>query len=157
MKYNFQVLSELNVQNIDTIILSFPERFYDISYINKEILLPLWSIIEAKLEKKIINNAGVSDFNKNFLEQLCNLIENKNYLPTLNQVNLNSCCKMPDDLLEFAKINNIQLTTHSDSRGNKKNSSCISRSYFYINQKHECYNFVNIIIYIYNYLATVTN
>ena len=35
---------------------------------------------------------------------------------TMNQVNLTSCCKMPEDLVEFGKINNIQLTTHIDPR-----------------------------------------
>lgn len=34
----------------------------------------------------------------------------------MNQVNLTSCCKMPEDLMEYAKINNIQLTTHSDPK-----------------------------------------
>ena len=112
------ILNELGVFSIDTIILSFPDRLYETPNLTKEIILPLWSIIETKLENNTIASAGVSDFNKNFLEQFCNYIENRNNWPSLNQVNLNTCCKMPDDLLEFAKINNIQLTTHVDSRGN---------------------------------------
>ncbi len=40
------------------------------------------------------------------------------YKPTINQVNLTSCCKMPEDLVDFAKINNVQLTTHIDPMGN---------------------------------------
>ncbi len=43
------------------------------------------------------------------------------YKPTINQVNLTSCCKMPEDLVEFAKINNVQLTTHIDPMGNHLN------------------------------------
>ncbi len=41
-------------------------------------------------------------------------------MPALNQVNLVSCCKMPEDLVELAKINNVQLTTHNDPKGKDK-------------------------------------
>ncbi len=38
-------------------------------------------------------------------------------MPALNQINLVSCCKMPEELVELAKINNVQLTTHNDPKG----------------------------------------
>ena len=34
--------------------------------------------------------------------------------PSINQVNLDSCCVMPKDLVEYAKINDIVLLTHND-------------------------------------------
>ena len=37
--------------------------------------------------------------------------------PSINQVNLDSCCVMPPELVEFAKECDIQLLTHSDPHG----------------------------------------
>lgn len=37
--------------------------------------------------------------------------------PIINQVNLASCCVMPPDMIEFAKLNDIQLLTHNDPPG----------------------------------------
>ena len=37
--------------------------------------------------------------------------------PLVNQVNLESCCVMPKDLVEYAKENDIQLLTHNDPKG----------------------------------------
>ena len=129
--YSFLVLNELGIFSIDTIILSFPDRLYETPNLTREIIMPIWSVIETKLENKTLTSAGVSDFNKNYLEQFCSYIENKAYLPSLNQVNLNTCCKMPEELLEFAKNNNIQLTTHSDSRGFQSNLQCLTLFIFF--------------------------
>lgn len=110
-----QILEELNVSHIETLVLSFPDAIFNRSILDKNVIKPLWTlIIEKNLEEKIILSAGVSDLNKSYLEQLCNLIENKEHLPTLNQVNLASCCKMPEELIDYAKSVNIQLTTHND-------------------------------------------
>ena len=37
--------------------------------------------------------------------------------PSVNQVNLESCCVMPRDLTDFAKATSIQLLTHNDKPG----------------------------------------
>jgi glutamate--cysteine ligase regulatory subunit len=107
-------MEELNIKTIDSIILSFPKTFYDKSDMQFHLIHPIWSVIEDNLEKNTISSAGVSDFSKIYLEQFCESIINKQHLPALNQVNLSTCCKIPDDLLEFAKLHNIQLTTHND-------------------------------------------
>ena len=43
--------------------------------------------------------------------------------PVINQVNLDSCCVMPKDLVEYAELNDIQLLTHNDPKS--KFSYCI--------------------------------
>ena len=42
--------------------------------------------------------------------------------PVVNQVNLDSCCVMPKDLIEYAKSNDIQLLTHNDPRSEYQSS-----------------------------------
>jgi len=37
--------------------------------------------------------------------------------PAINQVNLTTCCVIPQDLTEFAKEHDIQLLTHNDPPG----------------------------------------
>jgi glutamate--cysteine ligase regulatory subunit len=104
----------LNIKSIDSVILSFPSAFYDKNSLQAELIRPIWSVIEKTLDSNVVMSAGVSDFNRTYLEEFCDSIENKQHLPALNQVNLSTCCKIPDDLLELAKLLNIQLTTHSD-------------------------------------------
>ena len=37
--------------------------------------------------------------------------------PCINQVDVSTCCVIPQDLQDFAKQNDIQLMTHSDPAG----------------------------------------
>lgn len=37
--------------------------------------------------------------------------------PSINQVNLTTCCVIPPELTEFAKEHDIQLLTHCDPPG----------------------------------------
>lgn len=111
------ILEELNVSFIETLIISFPDQIFSSSTeLQRDLVEPIWSKLEHYLDTKLIINVGTSDLNKNLLEQLCNLIGDKRYLPHLNQVNLASCCRMPEDLKDYAKSLNIQLTTHNDSK-----------------------------------------
>ena len=111
-------MEELGVSYIDSLVIAFPISLFNASELSKDSILPLWRVVQQNLKDKVIRGAGVSDFNKHFLEQLCGCIDHVEFLPQLDQVNLQSCCRMPEDLIDFAKEKNIQLTTHNDPRRN---------------------------------------
>lgn len=110
------ILEEIGAEKIDTLVLSISDKIFNYSDLPKEMILPLWSVVQQNVQNKTITTAGLSDFNAKYLEQLINALDDKNHVPAFNQVNLVSCCKMPEDLVEYAKINNVQLTTHNDPK-----------------------------------------
>ena len=110
------VMDEIGCDRLDTVILSFPDKIFNEEELPKATIMPIWSIIQKNIASGKITTAGLADFNAKYLEQFLNALEDKSQKPTLNQVNITSCCKMPEDLVEFGKINNIQLTTHIDPR-----------------------------------------
>ncbi|KAL5013074.1 hypothetical protein ScPMuIL_011625 [Solemya velum] len=106
-----RVLTELNVTFIETVLIAFPE--FEDDDINLEIVKPYWKILEDFVHREVVLSVGISDLDKNQLEELYNWSEIK---PVINQVNLASCCVMPKDLVTYAKENDIQLLTHNDPR-----------------------------------------
>lgn len=110
------ILVEVGADHIDTLILSLSDKIFTTGDLPKDVILPLWSTIQSNIQNSLVNTAGLSDFNAKYLEQLVNFLDDKSQIPTLVQVNLASCCKMPEDLVEYAKINNVQLTTHNDPK-----------------------------------------
>ena len=110
-------MQEIGIDQIDTLILSLPNKIFTQEDLPKELILPLWSVLQQKLESKQILSIGVVDFNAKYIQQLFDMLNEHYVKPSLNQVNLTSCCKMPEDLVEFSKINNVQLTTHIDPSG----------------------------------------
>ncbi|CAF0754089.1 unnamed protein product [Brachionus calyciflorus] len=111
-----QILNEMGADHIDTLIISYPDKVFTHEELPNDLVIPVWSVIQDYIDAKKISTAGLADFNATYLEQFYNLLQDKNRKPSINQVNLTSCCKMPEDLVEFSKINNIQLTTHLDPR-----------------------------------------
>ncbi|KAA0714222.1 Glutamate--cysteine ligase regulatory subunit GCS light chain [Triplophysa tibetana] len=104
--------STLAVSQLDSVIIAPPP------VLNGEIqtlihLQPLWEELEGLVHSKKIAAIGTSDLDKSLLEQLYNWAQVK---PSSNQVNLASCCVMPQDLTAFAKEFDIQLLTHNDSK-----------------------------------------
>ncbi|KPM02179.1 hypothetical protein QR98_0005860 [Sarcoptes scabiei] len=64
------------------------------------------------MEKKICS-IGVSDLTYN---QLSDLYDHAEHIkPSLTQINLESCCDIPEDLSKFAKTNSITVLTHNDT------------------------------------------
>ena len=110
------ILDEIGTTQIDTLIVSFPDKIFGQDSLPKEVVMPLWQIVQNCIDSKVVGSAGLADFNANYLKQFLDSLEDTNRKPTLNQVNITSCCKMPEDLVEFAKIHNIQLTTHIDPK-----------------------------------------
>jgi len=70
-------------------------------------------VLEGYVNKQKITRIGVSDIDTDLFISLYN---NSIIKPTIVQINLNSCCVVPEALQEFTKDNEIQLLTHSDSK-----------------------------------------
>ncbi|XP_064616948.1 glutamate--cysteine ligase regulatory subunit-like [Liolophura sinensis] len=105
-----KTMSQLDVTFIETVLLSFPGREEELTL---EEIQPYWQVLEGLVEGESASvlSIGVSDLSTNQLKQLYQWAQVK---PIINQVNLASCCVMPPDMVEFAKLNDIQLLTHSD-------------------------------------------
>jgi len=91
---------------VETVILSVPEPCHH--YLA---LKDLWRALEAEVDASRVYSLGVSDLNKEQLEELYNSVQVK---PVINQVNLTTCCVIPPELTEFAKAHDVQLLTHND-------------------------------------------
>ncbi|XP_002732117.1 glutamate--cysteine ligase regulatory subunit-like [Saccoglossus kowalevskii] len=107
-----RVCLELGVTKIDLLLLSMPEKPFE-EDLTIEHFKPLWIMLETLVDEGKIEALGVSDLDKIMLEQLFIWSKVK---PSINQVNLQSCCVMPPEMTEFAKENEIQLLTHSDPK-----------------------------------------
>ncbi|XP_060602509.1 glutamate--cysteine ligase regulatory subunit-like [Ruditapes philippinarum] len=106
-----KALGELDVAFIETALIAFPE--IENEDITLEIIQPFWKVLEGLVHRELVWAIGIADLDKNLLEELYEWAEVK---PVINQVNLDSCCVMPKDLVEYAKLNDIQLLTHNDPR-----------------------------------------
>ncbi|XP_069122055.1 glutamate--cysteine ligase regulatory subunit-like [Argopecten irradians] len=106
-----KVLAELTTSNIDVVLLAFPDLGDE--GLTLEVIKPYWEVLQELFSKKMVLSLGICDLDKDVLEELYNWAKEK---PSINQVNLESCCVMPKDLTEYAKENDIQLLTHSDPR-----------------------------------------
>ena len=74
----FKVMEEIGIDHIDTLILSLPDKIFNQAELSKEIVLPLWTYVTKLVQSKIISTAGVADFSAKYLEQLTNILEDKN-------------------------------------------------------------------------------
>uniref|UniRef100_A0A131X9D4 GCS light chain n=1 Tax=Hyalomma excavatum TaxID=257692 RepID=A0A131X9D4_9ACAR len=104
-----KVLEELGVSELDSLILAFPPSAKS----STEKVRLLWTAAEQLYRQGLALSVGVSDLDTAQLRDLHSWAEVK---PSVNQVNLDSCCVIPQEMQEFAKANNIQLLTHSDPK-----------------------------------------
>jgi len=102
-------LSELGIDYLDTIYLALPPL--DDSQSFSETMKPFWEEMERLHEAKITTHISSCDLDQTKLEILVNMAK---IHPEVNQVNLTSCCHMPEDLVAYAKEINILLHTHGD-------------------------------------------
>uniref|UniRef100_G3MMF7 GCS light chain n=2 Tax=Amblyomma TaxID=6942 RepID=G3MMF7_AMBMU len=105
-----KVLEELGVSELDSLIVAFPSACAKSSI---EQMRPLWAAAEQLYRRGLALSVGVSDLDT---VQLHDLYSWASVKPSVNQVNLDSCCVIPQEMQEFAKANNIQLLTHSDPK-----------------------------------------
>ncbi|CAI9738763.1 Hypothetical predicted protein [Octopus vulgaris] len=111
-----KVLSELDVEYIETVLLSWHAEFgedEDEDELRLKHLQPYWEVLQDLHDDDLLLNAGVSDLDRDLLEELYDWAKVK---PCINQVNLASCCTMPPELIEYAKATDIQLLTHNDPK-----------------------------------------
>lgn len=101
-----KVMSELEVSSLETVILSVPQQHRKL-----EDLQTVWRALEELVESEKVFSLGISDLSTTQLEELYNWALVK---PSINQVNLTTCCVIPPELSEFAREHDIQLLTHSD-------------------------------------------
>lgn len=100
------VMNELGIKTIETVLVALPEKLFTTENIQN-----LWTKLEHYVDDNQIFSIGFSDLDTDDLERLYNSAKIK---PTVNQVNLASCCEMPVDMVNFAKEHDITLLTHND-------------------------------------------
>jgi len=98
-----QLQKLLNVSSIDTFIVSLDK---------KESIHEAWKDLEDHHENGTIHKLGVSDFDYNRLNHFIHTIKVK---PFVNQVYVDQCCSLPDDLIKLGKQNGIELTYNGDT------------------------------------------
>ncbi|KAG0206302.1 hypothetical protein BGX28_002248 [Mortierella sp. GBA30] len=112
---------------IDNFILALPNQTFDengqdeseLQSFKEDIENVYWSVWEKLSESRLagqIKRLGVSEFSKQQLEILKDIALSKGAVaPEANQVNLQDCCVLPKDLIEYAKTEGIELLTHGDA------------------------------------------
>lgn len=74
-------------------------------------MVTLWKEMEVLLEEGKVGTAGVCDLQPSVF---ISLYEKATRKPDSVQINLKSCCVIPEDLSTFTKENKVTLLTHSD-------------------------------------------
>lgn len=98
-------MQELGASAADLLLVSWPIN------VNTEEAEHLWKAMENAFDKEQANSLGVSDIETQVFVELHNSARIK---PEAIQVNLESCCVVPPELVTFTRENNIQLLTHND-------------------------------------------
>eukprot|EP00794_Sanderia_malayensis_P015999 gene15999-17610_t len=107
----FEALNELDISHFDVVFLTFPNILENSEMTFSELAKPFWREMEKLCDEGIASHLAVCDLDAAKLKDLLAWARIK---PEVNQVNLTSCCHMPQDLVEFAKQEDILLHTHGD-------------------------------------------
>ncbi|XP_035229983.1 glutamate--cysteine ligase regulatory subunit-like [Stegodyphus dumicola] len=105
-------MKDLDVSVIDSLILSLPPP-PNAETLTLAHIKPLWKVLEQLVHDGKVVTIGISDLDTHQLAELYDWTEVK---PSVNQVNLESCCVMPPEMTAFARANDIQLLTHNDPK-----------------------------------------
>lgn len=113
-------LDELHVDNIEQLIVAFPEtEAVEGESDDEEVarwlssVEPIWRQLELLVDKRLISAIGVADLQ---VEQLKAICEVANVKPCINHFNIEGCCVVPPELQAYAHEHDIQLLTHNDPR-----------------------------------------
>jgi glutamate--cysteine ligase regulatory subunit len=90
---------------IDLFIISWPVGL-DVAKAKE-----LWNVMETLVDQDRAYSLGVSDIETQAFIELHSFARVK---PEAIQINLESCCVVPPELVTFTRENNIQLLTHND-------------------------------------------
>lgn len=100
----------LDVQSIDTFIVSFDAKESPVS-VDKA-----WKDLEVYHEKGVIQKLGLSDFDYLTLTEFLNKKDLK-VKPSTNQVHVDQCCSLPQDLIQLGKEHGVEMTFNGDTTG----------------------------------------
>ncbi|BFZ05815.1 hypothetical protein BsWGS_08854 [Bradybaena similaris] len=115
-----KVLCELGTSYVETLMLAVAPSSGDVdddndddsvSPVSLDTIKSYWEAMEQLVSADRVLSLGICDLTKDALEELYNWAKVK---PCIDQVNLESCCVMPQDLTGYAKSVNVQLLTHND-------------------------------------------
>ncbi|XP_023319565.1 glutamate--cysteine ligase regulatory subunit isoform X2 [Eurytemora carolleeae] len=116
-------LEQLKTDHVDNLFIAVPTDAVHVigigsgtgtGLVHTEALSSLqnvWSVVEEMIGAGRVGGAGLCDLRPSAFISLYNQATVK---PTSIQVNLKSCCVVPEELTEFAKLNKVTLLTHSD-------------------------------------------
>lgn len=98
-------LNDLGSTCADLFLISWPAG------ISQEDGITLWNAMETVVDQELAYSLGISDVDTQAFVELHNFSRIK---PEAIQINLESCCVVPPELVTFTRENNIQLLTHND-------------------------------------------
>lgn len=115
-------LRKLSTNRVDSLFLATPVEAIPLLGIGSgavgpdqqeatEHLLGLWRGVEQLIGEGKVGGAGLCDLHP---PVFFSIYEQATVKPTSVQVNLKSCCVVPEELSSFAKSNRVTLLTHSD-------------------------------------------
>jgi len=116
-------LAKLCTNRVDTLFIATPPDIYPYVGIGsggasgveqeqaRTQMQELWSAVERLITEGKVGGAGLSDLNP---PTFFNIYQAAEIKPTSVQVNLKSCCVVPEELSLFVKENGVTLLTHSD-------------------------------------------
>jgi len=115
-------LHQIGVDRIDSLFLAVPTEAAPVIGIGsgstgtdhteaQASLLEVWREVERMIEAGKISGAGLCDLRPSVFIAL---YEEATIKPSSIQINLKSCCVVPEELSEFSKANKVTLLTHSD-------------------------------------------
>lgn len=122
---------------IDHFVLSLPHQSFDENGLDEtevvnfsksvqESVLPLWAKLSELRQSGRIGRLGVAEFGKQELEILKTAAEAQGLaVPEINQVNLQDCCVLPKDLINYSKEQKVELLTHGDATGKRERENCV--------------------------------
>ncbi|KAF9363966.1 hypothetical protein BGX34_002905 [Mortierella sp. NVP85] len=112
---------------VDHFILALPNQTFDENELEESeveaftqeiqtVVLPVWSRLSELRRSGRIGRLGVAEFTKQQLEALKAIAVGAGAeVPEVNQVNLQDCCVLPKNLIQYAKEEGIELLTHGDA------------------------------------------
>jgi len=115
-------LKQLGADSVDSLFLAVPTEAVPIIGIGSgstgagrtealASLLEVWRGVEQLVEDGQVQAAGLCDLRPSVFMELYKQARIK---PTSIQINLKSCCVVPEELSDFSKQNKVTLLTHSD-------------------------------------------
>lgn len=98
----------LDLPCIDLVIVTPPDVSDDATL---ESLAPMWQALENSVTNGAVTAIGLADVSTSLFTELYEWAKIK---PSTMQVNLSSCCIVPQELSTFAQQHDIQVLTHND-------------------------------------------